>query len=81
MIHFVSDLPSKIWGGSLVQFEGLPTYVGGYTETQDESNVNQNIYQYHWNEDKWVQENTLLLHESRFFAATFEVPRDIMGLC
>jgi hypothetical protein len=35
LILFVSDLPNRIWGGSLVQFEGLPTYIGGYTETEE----------------------------------------------
>jgi hypothetical protein len=77
---FVSDLPYRIRGGNLVQFEGLPTFIGGVNS--DLEDYNEKVYQYHWNEDKWVVLKDLFIpYDLRFFSATFEVPRDIFGLC
>jgi hypothetical protein len=79
VIFIVSDLPSAIYGGSLVQFEGLPTYIGGYQA--DFAFFNTAVYQYDWNEDEWFERNELQIEQMRRFSATFEVPRDIFGLC
>jgi hypothetical protein len=76
----VSELPYRIRGGNLVQFEGLPTLIGGVNS--DLEIYNEKLYQYHWNEDKWGElKNVKIPTELRFFSATFEVPRDIFGLC
>jgi hypothetical protein len=79
VLWILSELPFAIYGGSLIQFEGLPTFIGGYN--QDIGDFSEVIYQYHWNENKWVERKTLAFEELRMFSATFEVPRDIFGMC
>jgi hypothetical protein len=60
-------------------FEGLPTFVGGYNE--EKKNRSDEVFQYHWSEDKWVQRNDLKLKVPRDNAAMFEVPKDLFGIC
>ncbi len=79
LFFLVSDLPYSITGGQLIQFEGLPTFVGGYNE--ETQTLNNQVFQYHWAENKWVERQDVELKEKAIYMAAFEVPRDIFGLC
>jgi hypothetical protein len=79
LFFLVSDLPYSITGGQLIQFEGLPTFVGGINENTVQ--LNDEIYQYHWTKNKWIKREDVELKEKAIHPAAFEVPRDIFGLC
>ena len=65
--------------GHMALFEGLPTFVGGFNvETNTTSNQ---VYQYHWKEDKWQLRGDLTLKFPRTDGVLFEVPKDIFGIC
>ncbi len=78
-VFCVSELPYSFTGGQLIQFEGLPTFVGGYNENT--GLLNDEVYQYHWAEDMWVKREDVGMKEKAIYMAAFEVPRDIFGLC
>ncbi len=59
--------------------DGLPTFVAGYNE--DDQEINGKIYQYHWDEDEWVLHPSLSLTYPRHNFALFQVPKNLFGIC
>ena len=60
-------------------FEGLPTFVGGFDVEKEETS--DEVFQYHWKEDKWLLREDLTLKNPRASGVLIEVPRDIFGIC
>ena len=60
-------------------FEGLPTFVGGFDV--ERNLTSDEVYQYHWKEDKWLLREDLTLTAPRTEGLLIEIPRDILGLC
>ena len=67
----VADLPRPLSSAKMELFDGLPTIIGGYDNTQ----LSGELYQYHPDKDRWIPHPTAKMRIPRSSAAVFQVPR------
>ena len=73
----VADLPVPLGSARLTHLDGLPSIVGG----SDGTKQNENVYQYHVDQNQWIAHSVAKLRIPRSSAAVFQVPKALFRNC